>query len=298
MKVYEIITEAQGFKNTLAAAMPAPGGDEKGFWAWVDKKLQERAVKKAIAARTAARAQVISGYVIKPILVVFRIYDQVMDLYEHLAFAEELYANGSISPEEFKRQRGWYIGMWELQVLAPTIARALMVSRLVALVARVLVTLITATVGTVAAVPTGGAAAAGSIAAVVAEQAFFIWLQKWLQSEQAQDFLIKHVMMPIVMVGKVSDDAWDMLTGYYKKADEKKAVTPQVPNAVKSGPADTGNFLTGPAAVTKLKTKPSDADFARSNAPVVMDKDPKTGQMVTGISDPVTGKFIPSNELK
>ncbi len=297
MKVYEIITEAQGFNNTLAAAMPASGSSEKGFWAWADKKLQERAVKKMIAARTAARAKLISGYVIKPILVVFRIYDQVMDLYEHLSFVEELYATGAISAEEFKRQRGWYIGMWEVQVLAPTVARVLMVSRLVALVARALVTLITAAVGTVAAVPTGGAAAAGSIAAVVAEQAFFIWLQKWLQSEQAQDFLIKHVMMPIVMAGKVTDDAWDMLTGYYKKADEKKAVTKQVPNADKGPASDTGNFLTGPAAKTQLKPKMSDTDFARSNAPVVMDKDPKTGQMVTGISDPATGKFIPSSEL-
>lgn len=296
MKVYEVIIEAA---PAAPAAAPAPTGkDSKGFWAWVDKKLQERATKKLIAARVKAKADLISGYVIKPILVVFRIYDQVMDLYEHLAFVEELYANGTISAEEFKRQRGWYIGMWELQVLAPTIARVLMVSRLVALVARVIVTLITATVGTVAAVPTGGAAAAGSIAAVVAEQAFFIWLQKWLQSEQAQDFLIKHVMMPIVMAGKVSDDAWDMLTGYYKKADEKKAATPQVPNADKGPQAATDNFLTGPAAVTKLKPKMSDAEYARSNAPVVMDKDPKTGQMVTGISDPVTGKFIPSNELK
>ncbi len=296
MKVYEIIIEAKPTAAATPAATPT-GKDSKSFWAWVDKKLEERATKKLIAARVKAKADMISGYVIKPILIVFRIYDQVMDLYEHLAFAEEIYANGTISADEFKRQREWYIGMWEVQVLAPTIARVLMVSRLVALVARAIVTMGTALVGTVAAVPTGGAAAAGSVAAVIAEQAFFIWLQNWLQSEQAQNFLVQHLLMPIITMGKVSDGLWDTLTGYYKKADEKKASTPQVPNAVKSEPADTGNFLTGPTATTQLKPKMSDKEYARANATVVMAKDPKTGRMVTGISDPETGKFIPSSEL-
>ncbi len=302
MKVYEIITEASpkpGFSALLGtAAAPANGEDPGKFWSWVSERLKDRNVKKLIAARRQAKAELISGYVIKPLFIAFRIYDQVMDLYDHLSFAEELYTTGAISADEFKRQRAWYIGVWEAQVLAPTIARVLMVSRLVALAARVIVTMATATVGVVGAVPTGGAAAAGSVAAVIAEQAFFLWLQKFLQSKQGEEFLLKYLFEPLIFLGKTSDGIWDTLTGYYKKADEKKAVTPQVPNADKGPGADTGNFLTAPAAKTQLKAKMSDVDYARSNAPVVMDKDPKTGQMVTGISDPATGKFIPSSELK
>lgn len=302
MKVYEIITEAPKAAAPVATSAPiigAPpaGATGKSFWSWGNKALKNSKVKKVIEPKVLAKTQIISGYVIKPLLVVFRIYDQVIDLYEHLSLAEELYANGTIDADRLKRERAWYIGMWEVQVLAPMVARTLMISRVVALVARAIVTLATATLGAAGAIPTGGAAVAGSVAAMVAEQAFFIWLQKWLQSEQAQNFLTEHVLMPIITMGKVSDNVWDTLTGYYKKADEKKAVTPQVPNAVKSGPADTSDYFSSPTGKTQLKPKMSDAEYARANAPVVMDKDPKTGRMVTGISDPATGKFIPSSEL-
>ena len=53
---------------------------------------------------------------------------------------------------------------------------------------------------------------------MIASEAFFIWLERWLDSDQGRDWLLNgYVGDAIIGLGKIEGSIYDTLTGYYTK---------------------------------------------------------------------------------
>lgn len=263
------------------------------FFDWLDRYI---AAKKDIAARKAAASDLYASRAgtIGKVLDVLGIGALIINALVKLHAVEELYTSGQISEARYHDAREWYLGMFEVQILIPAIVSKMRIAKVVAFIARMIVSLVTLG-GSVL-----GVTAPAALAAVVAEQAFFTWLQWFLTTDTAAKWLSQYFAMPIMLGGKLLDGAWDALLDHYKGAEEKKAVTPQKGTA---GAADkaakaaekemnwTSNQGTGATNVTGQTS--ADKAYELNNRTRVMQTDPKTGKMVVGTIDPATDKFVP-----
>jgi hypothetical protein len=74
-------------------------------------------------------------------------------------------------------------------------------------------------VGATTTISTGGI----GIAAVIASEAFFIWLERWLDSDAGRDSLLNgYIGMLVINVGKVEGSLVDWVYGYYTKQSKEK----------------------------------------------------------------------------
>jgi hypothetical protein len=91
-------------------------------------------------------------------------------------------------------------------------------------------------VGATGTVATGGI----GLAAVIASEAFFIWLERWLDSDQGRDWLLNgYIGMAIIGLGKIEGSVYDAVTSYYKKqAGEKTNVQNKKALDTATTPAD------------------------------------------------------------
>ena len=243
---------------------------------WIDAKKDVAARKAAATATYAKRAGAIGK-----VLDILGIGALIINALVKLNAVEELYTTGQISEERYHDAREWYLGMFEVQILIPAIVSKMRIAKVVGFVARMIVSIITLG-GSVF-----GVTAPAALAALVAEQAFFTWLQWFLTTDTATQWLSKYFAMPIMTGGKLLDGAWDALLDHYKGAEKKKAVTPQKGTA--GSPKPPVNTAQQQAADAQASAQ-SDEFNSRTR---VMQTDPKTGKDVVGTIDPTTDKFVP-----
>lgn len=189
------------------------------------------------------------------IIRILGIASAVSDLYVELGYAQEDYVAGKISQDDLQKYRQWAFGKFIVDIGA-VVAASLANAMTVGMIAKWIIRLAGAASGSV----TAGA----SIAAVIASEAFFQWLAKWLSSSIARDwftsYLVKHMLEN---AGAIPEGAWSALVGYYNagkagdKAKDKVAPGPagQKPNDPAAAPV--GGAATKPAASIWNQTTPT-----------------------------------------
>ena len=190
-------------------------------------------------------------------------------LYENLYVLDAMYVQGKLPGDDgghakLVEQREFEFGVFTTQILLPTlvtwIGRAIATMTGVKWLIRVL--------GGVSTTATLGA----SIAATLASEAFIRWFQWWLGSEQGRNVLYEYFGGIVRTIGKPTDSLWDMVIGYYNKADEKKFGSPE---AAKAAQADRKE---------KAATTGSDSSWSGQTA--------NTGFITDPAVDKKTGKLI------
>lgn len=148
----------------------------------------------------------------------------IVELWTDLTALEEFYEAGKSKDNKeynltaFQEDRQFRIGVFEVAVLTPWLLSKLRIARIVTFVARIIVSIATA----------GATAATFGAAAVVfmAEQAFFTWFQWWLGSDEGLKWLHENLLMPLVLFGKIGDNAFQQLHKVYdpksRTYDEKE----------------------------------------------------------------------------
>ena len=181
-------------------------------------------------------------------------------LYENLYILDAMYVQGKLPGDDgghakLVEQREFEFGVFTTQILLPTLVR--WIGRAIATITGVkwLIRIL----GGVSAYATLGA----SIAATIASEAFIRWFQWWLGSEQGRNVLYEYFGGIVRTIGKPTDSLWDMIVGYYNKADEKKFGNPEAAKAAqadrKEKAAATGSdsSWSGQTAKTGFITDPS-----------------------------------------
>lgn len=174
-------------------------------------------------------------------------------LYVDLEKVDQEYQQGYMDQAEVESTREFLFGTFATQVLVPAIAKRVANALFITNMVRAIKWLAAGATGAV----TGGA----SIVAALGTEAIFIWLQKWLGSDEGKNWLANSWLMPVIKtMGKIPEGLWSQLTGYYEKsADKKSATDGQQSNT----PTQPGK----PAPTTKPKPEPgtiSADDFIKS----------------------------------
>lgn len=169
------------------------------------------------------------GTLLTVVMRIVGIAGALTDLYTELDLADEIFKNGEVSESVLKEYREWSFGRFATQVLTPAVAKVLGKAIGVSAMVR--------WIKNAVAVAGAGVSLGASAAAAFASEAFFIWLQRWLASPQATEWLTNGMIMPIVKtMGTVPETAWSELTGYYEKA--QKSSKPAAPS-VKAEPGSS-----------------------------------------------------------
>lgn len=151
----------------------------------------------------------------------------IADLYIDLAGLEELYNDKELTREEYEAEREFAFGVFEVQIIAPTVIRMVANSRIVLMLARLIKNIVLGA-GAVAGVATGGVVSAASIAAMVATEAGILAFQMWLGSDQGKDALGKAFGGIIRKGGYVGEGLWNKLleqfsnSPFYDAAEKKQ----------------------------------------------------------------------------
>lgn len=170
------------------------------------------------------------GFALTTFMRLIGIAGAITDLYVELDHADEMFKNEEISAEILKEYRQWSFGRFELQVLVPAVTRFLGRATGVAATVRWIKNGLAMFGSTVS----FGATAA----AALASEAFFIWLQRWLSSPQANEWFAHGVLRYILETGgSLPESMWSDLTGYYEKDAKKKPATSAKPAAGATAPA-------------------------------------------------------------
>lgn len=136
-------------------------------------------------------------------------------LYLDLDSWEQEYVKGMWTREQYEEGREFLFGIFITQIAAPMIIRRLGQVSLVVAITRVIRYLLAGVTGAF----TGGA----TVAAVVATEGFFIWLQGFLSSSAGKDWIVNFIGTNIIRtMGKIPDLAWSSLMDTYKKSDQAK----------------------------------------------------------------------------
>lgn len=238
MKVYEILSEAPNLGPTTttpsgiiipqSAATPAsatttpstptptkPTSPGQDINKWVKSRQKKWRSNKTRAARVEKVWMGKYGYALTGLMKLLGVSIALGQLYVDLDGLEEDYNNGEINKAQVESAREFLYGVFSAQILVPAVARRLASARIIVFIARIIKN-IAAGLG---AGVTGGA----SIAAAIATEGFFIWLQSWLGSDAGKDWIANNFLMGIVKtVGKIPEGAWSSLTDYYEKLDKNK----------------------------------------------------------------------------
>ena len=210
----------------------------------------QKAIDLTKARKAAQLSQQVSAWTSRlgPWFWAFRILGvatAVEELVRNSYAAEDLFAEGEIEDEnQLRDYRQFLWGQFLASFLIPALLSKMKMAQIVAWVARLLVTIATGAGGAIIGVGTGGAAAAGAVAAIIAEQTFFTALQIWLQMPSTTKWLADNLFYPLVMIGKIPENIWDMLvkevtgTDAYDDAKEKRKTIPDAQKKKAPAPTD------------------------------------------------------------
>ena len=147
--------------------------------------------------------------------------DIIKEYYDVIGAIEEAHQNGDLSedPAEsqtiFKSYVSQINGVLSAKLLAWYLAKKTSFT-----IAKWVARLIRWAVGATGTIATAGV----GLAAVVASEGFFIWLERWLDSDQGRDWLLNgYIGMAIINLGKIEGSVYDSVTGYYQKQEKAKA---------------------------------------------------------------------------
>jgi hypothetical protein len=125
----------------------------------------------------------------------------------NLESAEQDYFN-KLSPEDYQRLRQAFIGEWMVQIFIPFLASAVLTSKWVLGVSRLLIGILT--------LGTGIFAGPMALAGIVIEQAAFTGLQYFLQSDTFRNWAAEHLAI-FTILGYFPERAWNELRGFISK---------------------------------------------------------------------------------
>lgn len=249
MRILDIIKEQE--ISELKAPKMIRLGDPKTFAAY-QRLLQMRMAKNA--AKTAEfNTAWAKAYPVKSLWLIkfLGLAAALGTLYVELNYAQEDYDAGKISQDDLQKYRQWAFGMFEIQVVAPYVAKAL--SRLLGIttVARWIIRL--------AGTASSGATLGASVAAVIASEVFFQWLTQWLVSSAGRDFFSNQFVRPIIQtMGQWPESVWSDLVGYYEKdKGGDKAKDKVDPGASGQKPGEKPAAEPGTPASIGAATKPT-----------------------------------------
>jgi hypothetical protein len=193
---------AKAAKDALAAYKKVPGADAE-----LIKVYQSIVNDGNAAARAAAQTSLLQK--IGNWSWVLRVLGSLaicVELYYNLDQAEKHYMTGKTNPEQFEKARKAFIGLWTVQFFTPWFIHMIANSRLVLLLARVVLSVLTLGSG----VLTGPAAIAG----LVVEQAVFTALQAFMMTKTFENWMATNFFGALVAVGTVPDESWNLLRKY------------------------------------------------------------------------------------
>jgi hypothetical protein len=137
----------------------------------------------------------------------------ITQLYAVLAEIKRAKDADEISEEEYKELREFHFGVFQTQVLIPIIGKAVVSTAKIILFVR----WIKLAGSLISAKFTAGA----SIAAHIASEAFIIWFQQWLGSDDGRKWLSDNLFYTIKYLGMPSESMWTSLMSYYEKSKKE-----------------------------------------------------------------------------
>ena len=247
MKVYEIITEAPniGPTTTTPSGIVIPQSAAQTSTTPRPKRASRKTSNTSKVAKPKAPATPITprwqrnqissqaveakwtkafGTPLTVLMRVIGIFTALTQLYVDLEKVEQEYQAGGMDSAEVESTREFLFGTFLAQVLVPAVAKK---------VADILfITRLASAIKWVAAGATGAVTGGATVVAALATEAFFVWFQKWIGSDEGKNWLSQSFFMPLIKtMGKIPEGVWSTLTGYYEKSDAKKAdATGQQPN--------------------------------------------------------------------
>lgn len=229
-------------------------GDARVAYAKLVQQLKGKAAvkdiydtaKNAKSAVGAAKLETFMKNVGGPISMFVRavdLYAIIQEYYNVVGSIEEAYKNGDLSDDAAESDRIFKSYISQVNgVLTSKLAVWYVHARTSFKIAKWIARIIRWVAGGTTTLATGGI----GLAAVIASEAFFIWLERWLDSDQGRDWLLNgYIGMAIIGLGKIEGSVYDTVTGYYKKqagaktdVQNKKALdtatTPQEKQAAQS----------------------------------------------------------------
>lgn len=227
------------------------------------------------------------GWKLKTLFRLFGIWEILTETWATTDVLDEMYQNGEIDDIKLEEGREFAWGLFNTAVVAPTaikiLSNALLLTRLLRFLKNSL------------AVVSAPASLGASIAAAAASEAFFIWLQKWIVSQEGQKWFSTYLYEVIRYFGKPTDavanklqQAYNTVTGkggddYYDDAKKRREKSGK-------GQAAQPDSKLPPPPVDQSETWPRHVRYTDGNFIFV------GGKMVTDEK----GKLIPGvqNEIR
>jgi hypothetical protein len=201
-------------------------GDAKVEYAKLVQQLRGKAAVKDIyetaknlkSARGAYKLETFMKNIGGPISMFIRAVDLLAiarEYYNVVGSIEDAYQNGDLSEDEAESARIFKSYISQVNgVLTAKLAVWYVHARTSFKIAKWIARIIRWVAGGTTTIATGGI----GLAAVIASEAFFIWLERFLDSDQGRDWLLNgYIGMLIIGLGKAEGSVWDSLTGYYTK---------------------------------------------------------------------------------
>ena len=188
------------------AAAPKPS-DSKGI---IAKFKNYKETQSAKLAASEAKNMKYWGTPIKWLFKFLGLMDATIQLYAALDNADEGLAKGELTPEQHKEVREFHFGIYQTQILLPTVTKLLAkgvgLVRFANWIKRI---------GALISAPVTGFA---SVAVMVSTEAFFVWLQDWIGSPEGRDWIATYLFEYVQAFGKVSTSIWDKLAEAFSKS--------------------------------------------------------------------------------
>jgi hypothetical protein len=223
-------------------------GDARVAYSQLVQKLKGRAAvkdiydtaKNAKSALGAAKLETFMKNVGGPIGMFVKavdLYAIIQEYYNVVGSIEEAYKNGDLSNDEAESAGIFKSYISQVNgVLTAKLAVWFVHAKTSFNIAKWIARIVRWVAGGTTTLATGGI----GLAAVVASEAFFIWLERFLDSDAGRDWLLNgYIGMAIIGLGKVEGSVWDSLTGYYtNQAKDKTTVQNKKALDTATTPAD------------------------------------------------------------
>jgi hypothetical protein len=199
-------------KTTPTSTGSSPGQD---IGKWVNERQKKWRANKTRAQRVERVWMGKYGFFLTSLMKVLGVGIALTELYVDLEGLDEDFQNNQLNKKQVESAREFLFGVFSAQILVPAVARRIAGAKTILLIVRIIKNL--------AGAAAGGISAGATIAAAVASEAFFIWLQAWLGSDAGKDWIANTFLMGIVKtMGKIPEGAWSSLTSYYENSEEAK----------------------------------------------------------------------------
>lgn len=202
-------SNAKALKAAQAAAAKVKGASPE-----VQKVLADIAKGATVQAKEAARTSLVAKIGnMAYILTILGAIAISVELYYNFSALEKKYNAGELNQQQYKEAHEAYWGLWVVQFMAPWLARTLGIAKLVTFLIRLIVGVMTLGVGFFS----GGVAAGAAISGIVVEQAVFTAIQGFMMTKTFENWMAEHMFKPLVMLGSIPDESWNILRGYLSK---------------------------------------------------------------------------------